>query len=426
MKLPLRFVILALAAVALFAGCNQQSGTNLVFLTWDRFQTPGMEAMIAAYTAQNPDVSISVQTSGWDEYWTKLEAAATGNTLPDIFWMHTNELLRYARAGILADVTNLYDDIDPGYYQQHFSDVSIKNASGADGRLYGVPKDKDTIGLVYNREMFDAAGVAYPDESWTWDDLIDASRRIHEATGNFGFMAYLDDQIGYWNFVYQAGGFILNEDGTEAGFTDPGTRMGIEFYWRIQEEDFCPDQRYFAEVSPGASFFSERGAMYLEGSWSLKQLLDNHPEMVGKWDVAVLPRSPNPVRGDGRASISNGLAYSTPARGRNLEASLDFLKFLGSEEAMIIQGQSGAAIPAFIGTEPSFFTAFDGYPFRIAVEKYFDMFEYGVQSVNNESRPVWKPRVQDEMLRLYSGRETLDAALENMQRIVEEAIAATQ
>lgn len=424
MKSKARIVLfLFLAALMLVAGCKEKKTSdkvNLTFQTWDRFQTPGMEAMIAAYTAKNPGVSIEVQTTGWDEYWIKLEAAATGNTLPDIFWMHTNEILRYSK-GILADVSNLYDDAD--YYRQHFSDVSIKNASGADGRIYGVPKDKDTIGLVYNKEMFDAAGVSYPDESWTWDDLITASRKIHQATGKFGYMAYLDDQLGYWNFVYQAGGYILNEDGTKAGFTDPGTRKAIEFYWGIQKEDFCPDQRYFSETTPNAAFFSELGAMYFEGNWNLKQLLDNYPEMVGKWDVAVLPRCPDPVKGDGRASISNGLCYSTAAKGKNLKAALDFLKFLGTEEAMLIQGKNGAAIPAYIGTEESYFSAFDGYPYRIAIEKHSDMFAYGVQSVNNESRPIWKPKVQDEFLKLYGGREDLDTALENMQRIVDDASA---
>jgi multiple sugar transport system substrate-binding protein len=422
MKTKIAILFLA-ALLALAAGCGGKSPgrSQLTFLTWDRFQTPGMEAMIAAYTAKNPELSIAVQTTGWDEYWTKLEAAATGNTLPDIFWMHTNELLRYAKAGILADLSNLYDD--PGYYKEHFSGVSIKNASGADGKIYGVPKDKDTIGLVYNKEMFDAAGVSYPDESWTWDDLINASRKIHSATGKYGYMAYLDDQIGYWNFVYQAGGFILNEDGTKAGFTDPGTKKAIGFYRNIQKEDFCPDQNYFAETSPGTAFFSGLGAMYFEGNWNLKQSLDNYPEMVGKWDVAVLPKCPDPVQGDGRASISNGLCYSTAAKGKNLKAALDFLKFLGTEEAMRIQGESGAAIPAYIGTEDTYFTAFDKYPYRIAIEKHFDMFAYGVQSVNNESRPVWKPKVQDEMLKLYGGREDLDTALANMQKIVDEASA---
>jgi len=147
-----------------------------------------------------------VQVTSWSEYWTKLEAAAISNQMPDIFWMHTNEILKYADYGKIADLTDLYDGEDPDYFKDHFSEVSLKNVQGSDGRYYGVPKDKDTVGLVYNKEMFDAAGVAYPDETWTWDDLCDASQKIYDATGKYGYMAYGDDQLGYWNFVYQNGG----------------------------------------------------------------------------------------------------------------------------------------------------------------------------------------------------------------------------
>lgn len=114
-------------------------------------------------------------------------------------------------------------------------------------------------------------------------------------------MAYADDQLGYWNFVYQAGGYILNEDKTKAGFTQPATEKAMKFYIGLQQNDWCPDQTYFAETAPGTAFFSEKGAMFLEGDWNILAELQNYPEMVGKWDVAVLPKCPDPESGDGRA-----------------------------------------------------------------------------------------------------------------------------
>ena len=216
--------LLAAGMAAGLVGCGggNQSGAaadgnvNLTFQIWDVAQRDGMQAMCDAYTAQHPNVKIEVQVTSWNEYWTKLEAAATSGQMPDIFWMHTNELLKYADNGMLADCSDIVDT-------SKFSEVSLSNASGSDGTLYAVPKDKDTVGLVYNKEMFDAAGVSYPDESWTWDDLTDASQKIYDATGKYGYMAYGDDQLGYWNFVYQNGGYILNEDKTQAGFTQPAT-----------------------------------------------------------------------------------------------------------------------------------------------------------------------------------------------------------
>ena len=414
--------LLAAGMAAGLVGCGggNQSGAaadgnvNLTFQIWDVAQRDGMQAMCDAYTAQHPNVKIEVQVTSWNEYWTKLEAAATSGQMPDIFWMHTNELLKYADNGMLADCSDIVDT-------SKFSEVSLSNASGSDGTLYAVPKDKDTVGLVYNKEMFDAAGVSYPDENWTWDDLTDASQKIYDATGKYGYMAYGDDQLGYWNFVYQNGGYILNEDKTQAGFTQPATAEAMKFYIGLQQYDWCPDQNYFAETAPGTAFFSEKGAMFFEGDWNILAELQNYPEMQGKWDVAVLPKAPNPVNGDGRATISNGLSYATAANNKNLDTVKDVLKFFGSEEGQRIQGESGAAIPAYIGLEETFLGVFEEYDINMQV--FLDMFDYSIQSVNNASRPEWKSKVSDELLKIYAGTVDIDTGLQNMQNIVDAASA---
>ena len=117
-------------------GCGASDGkTHLTFQIWDVAQRDGMQAICDAYTAQHPEVEIEVQVTSWGEYWTKLEAAGESNTMPDIFWMHTNQILYYADFGMLADVTDLYAGEDLSYYQNHFSDISIGNAQGSDGGL---------------------------------------------------------------------------------------------------------------------------------------------------------------------------------------------------------------------------------------------------------------------------------------------------
>ncbi len=427
-KIP-RIAAIVLAVTLLLmslAGCSAADGkTHLTFQIWDVAQRDSMQAICDAYTAKNPDVVIEVQVTSWTEYWTKLEAAAESNTMPDIFWMHTNQILYYSDFGMLADVTDLYDDVDPNFYNEHFSEISRNNASGSNGRLYGVPKDKDNIILVYNKEMFDAAGVAYPDDDWTWDDMTDASAKIYETTGKYGFMAYAEDHLGYWNFVYQAGGYILNEDKTKAGFTQPATMDAMKFYIGIQNEEWCPTQTYFAETQPGIAFFSELGSMYLEGNWELMNKATSYPNMDGKWDIAKLPICPNPASGDGRATISNGLCYSTAARGKNLEIVKDVLKYFGTEEAQRLAGSYGAAIPAYNGTEDSYFEAFEKAGYDLDLQIIKDQFDYSIQCVNNASRPKWKSPVGDELIKIYSGQVDIDTGLANMQRIVDDASAAS-
>lgn len=411
--------------VALATGCGKGSAdgkTHLTFQIWDVYQRDGMQAVCDAYTAQHPDVVVEVQVTSWNEYWTKLEAAAISNQMPDIFWMHTNEILKYADYGKIADLTDLYDEAgQPGFFQEHFSEVSLSNIQGSDGRYYGIPKDKDTIGLVYNKEMFDAAKVPYPDETWTWDDLCEASQKIYDATGKYGYMAYGDDQIGYWNFVYQNGGSILAEDKIHGGFDLPATQDAMRFYIDLQKNDWCPDQNYFAETSPGTAFFSEQGAMFFEGNWNILAEMNNYPNMQGKWDVAVLPKCPNPANGDGRATISNGLCYATSPTGKNFEVVKDLLRFMGSEEGQRVQGESGAAIPAYIGLEDTWANVFDQFDYKLNVTCFTDMFEYGVQSVNNKYRPTWKTQVSDNLLKIYSGQLSFEDGLKAMQNAVNNA-----
>ena len=423
MKHTKRIIALVLACVLALAltacGKSGKSDGSLTMQIWDNSQRESMQALADAYHELNPDVTIEVQVTSWDEYWTKLEAAAGSGNLPDIFWMHTNYILLYADNGMLADVTDLYDDDT----YSHYSDISIANTQGSDGRMYGIPKDKDTVCLVYNKEMFDAAGVSYPDENWTWDDLTAASQAIYDATGKYGYMAYADDQLGYWNFVYQKGGYILNDDKTAAGFDQPATIDAMKFYIGLQQNDWCPTQTYFAETAPGNAFFSEQGAMFLEGTWNLMAEMKNYPEMQGKWDVAVLPKCPDPVSGDGRATISNGLCYATSADNQDDEIIMGFLKWLGTEEAQQIHSSYGAAISGYEGTEQAWIDAFDQFDYRLNVEACIDMFDYSIQSVNDATRPNWKSKVSDELLKIYSGELGVDEGLANMNTIVNDAIA---
>ena len=408
-------LVLGLTACGGSGGGDSGDG-HLVFMIWDSGQKSGMEAIAEAYMEEHPYVTIEVQASGWDEYWTKLEAAAKSNSLPDIFWMHSNQMYTYADAGILADCSDIVDE-------SNYSEISVENAKGSDGKIYGVPKDKDTVALLYNKELFDAAGVEYPNADWTWEDLESASQAIYDATGKYGYMAYSHDQVGYWNFVYQNGGQILSDDGSEAMYTEPATADAIKYYIELQENDWCPTQEQFANTGAAEMFFSGQGAMYYAGNWDLANLCATYPDMNGKWDVAVLPKCPDPASGEGRAVISNSVSYATAAEGANHDIAMDFLEFLGSEEGQRIQGESGVAIPAYNGLEETWVQTFADNGYEVNVENLIEQFDYSVKYVNNASRRVWEPEVEQTMLDIYAGTLTVDEGIQKMQDEVTQAIA---
>lgn len=145
--------------------------------------------------------------------------------------------------------------------------------------------------------------------------------------------------------------------------------------------------------------------------------------MNGKWDVAVLPKCPNPVEGDGAAVISNSVTYATGADGENHDIAMDFLKFLGSEEGQKIQGESGVAIPAYNGLEDTWVQSFADNGYEVNVENLIEQFDYSIKYVNNTSRRVWEPEVEQTMLDIYAGTLTVDEGIRQMQDEVTKAIA---
>ena len=121
------------------------------------------------------------------------------------------------------------------------------------GKQYAIPKDMDTIGLWYNKELFDAAGIPYPNADWTWDDFREAAIALTDEENQvWGFAAELSLQSGFGNTIYQAGGYVVNEDRTKAGLAEPEAIEGLEVLDRSdQRRQGVPqhgaDDRYRAD-----------------------------------------------------------------------------------------------------------------------------------------------------------------------------------
>lgn len=113
--------------------------TELNFGIWDENQRPAMEKMVKAYEKENSDVKINIQLTPYKggEYWTKLEAAASGGKAPDVFWLNVLHLDSYVEGGILDDLTDKIKDSD---IKDSYSETLVNNYV-RDKKNYAVPKD---------------------------------------------------------------------------------------------------------------------------------------------------------------------------------------------------------------------------------------------------------------------------------------------
>ena len=303
---------------------SDSSGDNgevkLTMLGWEIYQQAGMEALAAAYHEKHPNVTIEVQISTWSEYWTKLEAMANSNSLPDIFWMHTNEFSKYAEAGMLADLTDLYADEDPDYYHNNFPANLVENFTYED-KIYGVMKDVDTIGLVYNKDIFDEAGVSYPDDTWTWDDLVEASETIHEKTGKYLLTSEATGGDTLMMMMQSCGANFVNEDGEAYIVGNEVAEKCINLYVDLVKNDVVKLvnnwDEYIATITGGEA------AGIVNGNWITATLMSTE-DQKGLWGITTMPKV------DGVDTATNyanngGSSWYVTSNCQNVELAEDFL-----------------------------------------------------------------------------------------------------
>lgn len=381
---------------------------EITFAFWDANQQDGMQALIDAYTAKHPNVKINISVTPWDQYWQVLGAATEGG-MPDVFWMHSNNFVDFAKKDILMDCTKFYDKANfPEGLSQVFQ---------WEGKQLGVPKDFDTIALVYNKTLFDQAGLAYPDDTWDWDALVENAQKLTKDDV-YGFAAPgNEDQSGYLIPIYQAGGYTVKMGEKKSGYTDPKTIQGVQFWIDLQRKyKVSPTQEQLTEMNQHDYFKSGKAAMVILGSWEIKGYIEAMKELGQEFDIAVLPKGPT---GD-RVTIYNGLTYAGYKGTKQPEIVESFLTFLGTKEAAETMGKTGAAIPAFNGTQDSWYNNFTGHN----VKAYPDMIEYGVQYPFSVTKAEWGPEEKALIAELYT-QENPDVAAQmaKIQEVVDSYLA---
>ena len=414
------------ASLMLLAGCSPSGGNTtdpttaptagaptspatevtLTYGVWSQEET--MQALIDAFEASNPGIKVELQVNPWMEFWTKLQVGAQGGTAPDAFWMLGDRFQVYASNDQLLPLGDAIKDagVDLGVYPAALVDLFT-----LDGNLYGLPKDFDTIGLWYNKELFDKAGVAYPTDQWTWTEVSSAAKQLTNAdAGVYGIAAPLNRQEGFYNTVAQAGGHII-KDG-KSGYDDPKTQQGIAFWTELQAAGVSPTLEQFADTEAVAQFENGAVAMYYGGSFYAQRFYDN-AELRAKVDVTVLPQ------GAQRATVINGIQNVGYAGTKHPEELKKFLLFLGSKQAAEIQAATGAVIPAYEGTQQAWVDAMPEFN----LQAFIDEIPYGVVYPVSADTAAWNALEDQHLPAAWNGTETVADAANTLAGAMNEALA---
>ena len=185
MKKALTVLLIALIAMtSVFAnGASESSEDGVTTLTlafWDVSQNNYINEVIAAFEAANPDIKIELQDTPSTEYITKLNTQLNGGSDVDMFFVkEADKTKTFYDRGQLTDLTP--------YIEASGIDMADYNGTDAnfifDGKVYGMPVRTDQYVLFYNKDIFDAAGVPYPDDDMTWTEFEDLALQLTSGEG---------------------------------------------------------------------------------------------------------------------------------------------------------------------------------------------------------------------------------------------------
>lgn len=289
----LRAAALALAGALALTACGSGGGSDDGGGSGDgdtlTFMFRGGADEKAAYQAaidkftEDTGVKVQMTVTDADQYATKLQAAVSGNKVPDVFYIEQANLQSYVASGVLMDITDQVEEAgvdldniwDYGVDSYRF-DGTLQGTP--EGRLYGLPKDVGPFAFGYNKTMLEAAGIPLPDPDvpLTFDQFRDIAKQLTVDTDGDGAL----DQWGtglnvQWNLqsmVWSNGGDWTNEDRTEVTVDTPEFAEALQYFADLTTVD---------GVTPSAS---EAATLDTYQRWMAGEI-GFFP--VGPWDVSV-------------------------------------------------------------------------------------------------------------------------------------------
>jgi multiple sugar transport system substrate-binding protein len=284
---------------------------------------------IPEFERQNPD--IKVRFHHFEDYPNRILLSHAGGIAPDVSRQNLDFSMRWIRRGMNLPLDSYMDGKD-GIDRGDFIPM-LWNGLKYEGKTFGIPQDINIIGLFYNKELFDKAGIAYPDADWTWDDLKAAADKLTTDEDGDGKA----DVVGVdfaWNawsyrpFLYQAGGRFWSEDGERTVIDSPEAVKALTYFKSLMKEySFTMSSSQRGGLGPDKFFESGKVAIYLDGSWRTPSLKKNAPNL--RFGVAPLPRGMKSM------SVSGSCYWAVSSQTKHPEASWKLAKFLSSKEALV-------------------------------------------------------------------------------------------
>ncbi len=318
------------------AGYTGPEATISYSIWGDPSEIKNQQAVVDAFHVANPKITVKVTVSDWNTYWDKLQTGIAGGDAPDVFAMDGPLFPDYQGRDVLLDLKPYIDK--SGYDLTQLADQAVGDFTTPGGQ-FGLPRDLNVVALYYNKKMFDAAGVPYPDDTWDWAKLVEVGKKLtlkkDGKVSQWGFYTEASDMENYWSsLVWQNGGDIISADHKTSLVGSDQAVGGMQFLQDLIYKDKIMD---VPVADKGDEFEQGQAAMEANGSW----LVATHIAAGIDFGIAPLPKGPA-----GRFTSINPTGAVIFKGTKNPDAAWEFVKYLASPAAQTKLMELKASLPA--------------------------------------------------------------------------------
>jgi multiple sugar transport system substrate-binding protein len=402
------------------SACTQRSTPGKVTLRYALWGTPTVVALhqqvIEEFEKTHPGIDVQIDASSWASYWDKLQVQLASNTGPDVFWMSGAYYFNFRDEDTFLNLAPLLrrDSLD---LSRHFLQQELFKDST---RIFGLPKDLTTVVLYYNKTMFDAARVAYPDASWTWDDYTTAAHLLTkdrdgdgsiDQWGSATLMPWVEEYVA--PLVFSNGGTLLNADRTRCLLDQPEAVQAIQFMVDLMTvHKVCPGLGQVVTVAGDAFSTGQVGMIQ-----NISAMIPDYLKIRAfEWDIAPIPKSPHT---NARVTTSGGMINVINARTRHPAESWELTKYLSSEAAERLLAQQKTFAVSLKHIADSVFAV----PPPVHIKEVLRAYDYSHDLQFTRNWIEWNSIVQRELEPAFLGRvsvaEACAAAARSVNKVLE-------
>ncbi|QST01733.1 sugar ABC transporter substrate-binding protein [Pontibacillus sp. ALD_SL1] len=435
MKYSLKFGLLLLLSFILafaMAGCSNESDADSdnsdeqVEIKLGYYSSGSadekMEELIDQFEEKHPNIKVTTQNAPYSQFFQKLDTQIAGNNAPDV-WLSDGVLVsKYAERGAAKDVTDWIErDLNKDeYYGLDFN----KDASG---KYFAVPQGIQIGALFYNKDMFDEAGVDYPDDTWTWDRLQETAERLtidangkratddgfnSDAVNQYG-MTFFNITEGWMPVLKSYGGGVLDEELKNSVIDSEENKEAMEWIVEGMQKGVLTDPSDLQSFqSPMSPFPSGTAAMRI-GIYA-RVLAANETGI--NYDVTVLPKGPGGKRF--APVIANSWIVNNNSSDKRAEAAWEWVKFWVTEDEVQKEwAELGEAVPVkkSVANSDLFLNSGDN---KINKQAFLDSFEFAGTLDTNAVWSEWLQKFNDNINRAFLNETSIEEALQQADQEV--------